>query len=133
LKILLEPNGFDRIENRKDASITLDSTNAPQPISQQRIGVRKSNSSKSSSLKVPMERSQFFNSRVGDQFQYPNVDPCPFQVVDKTSLSKLHFIFTMLGITHCYVTCHGRLVGIVTKKELMKKCWEFINVNKPVH
>ncbi|KAL6067906.1 Chloride channel protein 2 [Balamuthia mandrillaris] len=48
------------------------------------------------------------------------IDPCPFQVVDKTPLSKVHFMFSMLGLTHAYVTSGGTLVGIITKRDLMR-------------
>ncbi|XP_078010801.1 chloride channel protein 2 isoform X4 [Phascolarctos cinereus] len=48
------------------------------------------------------------------------IDPAPFQLVERTSLHKTHTIFSLLGVDHAYVTSIGRLVGIVTLKELRK-------------
>uniref|UniRef100_A0A7S1VEG5 Chloride channel protein n=1 Tax=Sexangularia sp. CB-2014 TaxID=1486929 RepID=A0A7S1VEG5_9EUKA len=47
------------------------------------------------------------------------VDPAPISVTQETPLQKLFFIFSMLGLSHCYVTNRGRLVGVVTKDELL--------------
>ena len=46
------------------------------------------------------------------------VDPAPFQLVEKTSLIKVHTLFALLSLNHSYVTDGGRLVGIVTLKEI---------------
>ncbi|XP_036731005.1 chloride channel protein 2 isoform X4 [Manis pentadactyla] len=48
------------------------------------------------------------------------IDPAPFQLVERTSLHKTHTIFSLLGVDHAYVTSIGRLIGIVTLKELRK-------------
>ena len=50
------------------------------------------------------------------------VDPTPFQVAEKLSLSKVHFIFTMLGLRDVCVTHRGHFVGIITKQSL----WQFL-------
>lgn len=47
-----------------------------------------------------------------------HIDPSPFQLVEQTSLLKVHTLFTMLGINHAYVTNVGRLVGVVALKEV---------------
>ncbi|XP_031824617.1 chloride channel protein 2 [Sarcophilus harrisii] len=41
-------------------------------------------------------------------------------LVERTSLHKTHTIFSLLGVDHAYVTSIGRLIGIVTLKELRK-------------
>lgn len=46
------------------------------------------------------------------------IDPSPFQLVEKTSLLKVHSLFSMIGINHAYVTKIGRLVGVVALKEV---------------
>ena len=46
------------------------------------------------------------------------VDPAPFQLVEMTSLIKVHTLFALLSLNHSYVTDGGRLVGIVTLKEI---------------
>lgn len=42
-----------------------------------------------------------------------HIDPAPFQLVEKTSLIKVHTLFSMVGINHAYVTNIGQLVGVV--------------------
>ncbi|TST47714.1 Chloride channel protein 2 [Bagarius yarrelli] len=53
-------------------------------------------------------------------FNNCKIDPAPFQLVERTSLHKTHTIFSLLGLDHAYVTSTGRLVGIVSLKELRK-------------
>ncbi|XP_046643133.1 chloride channel protein 2-like [Daphnia pulicaria] len=48
------------------------------------------------------------------------IDPAPFQLVERTSLLKVHSIFSLLGVHHAYVTTLGKLVGIVSLTELRK-------------
>ena len=42
-----------------------------------------------------------------------HIDPAPFQLVEKTSLLKVHNLFSMVGVNHAYVTTIGRLIGTV--------------------
>ena len=51
-------------------------------------------------------------------FNEVQIDPAPFQLVEKTSLLKVHSLFSMLGVNHAYVTAIGRLIGVVGLKEL---------------
>ena len=46
------------------------------------------------------------------------IDPAPFQLVERTSLLKVHSLFSMLGVNHAYVTATGRLIGVVGLKEV---------------
>ncbi|CAI5442762.1 unnamed protein product [Caenorhabditis angaria] len=46
------------------------------------------------------------------------IDPAPFQLVRGTSLYKVHTLFSLLALNHAYVTEKGRLVGVVSVKEL---------------
>uniref|UniRef100_A0AAR2M257 Chloride channel, voltage-sensitive 1b n=1 Tax=Pygocentrus nattereri TaxID=42514 RepID=A0AAR2M257_PYGNA len=46
------------------------------------------------------------------------IDPSPFQLVERTSLHKTHTLFSLLGLSHAYVTSIGKLVGVVALKEL---------------
>ncbi|KAM8826687.1 chloride channel protein 1-like [Synchiropus picturatus] len=48
------------------------------------------------------------------------IDPSPFQLVERTSLHKTHTLFSLLGLSHAYVTSIGKLVGVVALKELQK-------------
>ena len=53
-------------------------------------------------------------------FTQIHIDPAPFQLVEKSSLLKVHSLFSMLGVNHAYVTTIGRLIGVVGLKELRK-------------
>lgn len=53
-------------------------------------------------------------------FSSCHIDPAPFQLVERTSLLKVHSIFSMVGVNHAYVTAIGKLVGVVGLKELRK-------------
>ncbi|XP_025017983.1 chloride channel protein 2 isoform X2 [Tetranychus urticae] len=47
-----------------------------------------------------------------------HIDPAPFQLVEQTSLIKVHSLFSMLQLNLAYVTSIGRLVGVVTLKDI---------------
>lgn len=49
-----------------------------------------------------------------------HIDPAPFQLVEKTSILKVHSLFSMIGINHAYVTKIGKLVGVVGLKEVTR-------------
>ena len=51
-------------------------------------------------------------------FSSCRIDPSPFQLVENTSLYKVHKLFSLLNLTHAYVTAIGRLVGIVTLEKI---------------
>ncbi|CAH2248462.1 chloride channel 2 isoform X1 [Pelobates cultripes] len=53
-------------------------------------------------------------------FNNCQIDPAPFQLVERTSLHKAHNVFSLLGMDHAYVTSIGRLIGMVTLRELRK-------------
>lgn len=54
-----------------------------------------------------------------------HIDPAPFQLVERTSLLRVHSMFSMLGINHAYVTAIGRLIGVVALKEVSWLCIRF--------
>ncbi|VDK85222.1 unnamed protein product, partial [Onchocerca ochengi] len=51
-------------------------------------------------------------------YSFTTIDPAPFQLVEDTSLYKVHSIFSLLGIRRAYVTKCGVLVGVVAAKEI---------------
>uniref|UniRef100_A0A7N6FDQ3 Chloride channel, voltage-sensitive 2a n=1 Tax=Anabas testudineus TaxID=64144 RepID=A0A7N6FDQ3_ANATE len=81
------------------------------------VSVRLSVSSTVSSQIAEWEEQQ-----LDEQVEFKNckIDPAPFQLVEQTSLHKTHTIFSLLGLDHAYVTSMGRLVGVVSLKELRK-------------
>ncbi|KAI4454529.1 chloride channel protein 2 [Holotrichia oblita] len=66
-------------------------------------------------------------------FSKCHIDPAPFQLVERTSLLKVHSIFSMVGVNHAYVTAIGRLVGVVGLKELRKAIEDVNSGNIPPH
>lgn len=56
------------------------------------------------------------------------IDPSPFQLVEKTSILKVHSLFSMIGINHAYVTKIGKLVGVVALKEVNLQLIHFLLV-----
>ncbi|KAK5982073.1 Chloride channel protein 2 [Trichostrongylus colubriformis] len=47
-----------------------------------------------------------------------HIDAAPFQLVENTSIFKIHSVFSLLGLRRAYVTKLGRLVGVVSLREL---------------
>uniref|UniRef100_A0A8C3BQ04 Chloride channel protein 1 n=1 Tax=Cairina moschata TaxID=8855 RepID=A0A8C3BQ04_CAIMO len=48
------------------------------------------------------------------------IDPSPFQLVERTSLHKTHTLFSLLGLSHAYITSMGKLKGVLALEELQK-------------
>ncbi|XP_039987475.1 chloride channel protein 2c [Xiphias gladius] len=65
---------------------------------------------------------EWSEKQLDEQVNFNNckIDPAPFQLVERTSLHKTHTIFSLLGLDHAYVTSIGRLIGVVSLKELRK-------------
>ncbi|KAM6969782.1 chloride channel protein 2-like [Aplochiton taeniatus] len=68
------------------------------------------------------EIAEWEEQQLDEQVNFTNckIDPAPFQLVERTSLHKTHTIFSLLGLDHAYVTSIGRLIGVVSLKELRK-------------
>ncbi|XP_041919509.1 chloride channel protein 2-like isoform X3 [Alosa sapidissima] len=68
------------------------------------------------------EIAEWEELQLDEQINFDNckIDPAPFQLVERTSLHKTHTIFSLLGLDHAYVTSIGRLIGVVSLKELRK-------------
>lgn len=47
------------------------------------------------------------------------VDLCPYTVMETSPLSKVHFMFAVMGLSHVWVLREGRLMGMVAKEDLM--------------
>ncbi|KAI5713177.1 hypothetical protein M8J75_014240 [Diaphorina citri] len=70
----------------------------------------------------PEDQKKWEEEEMGQKvsFEQCHIDPAPFQLVERTSLLKVHSIFSLVGVNHAYVTAIGRLVGVVGLKELRK-------------
>ncbi|XP_052473146.1 chloride channel protein 2-like [Carassius gibelio] len=68
------------------------------------------------------EVEEWEEQQLDEQVNFNNckIDPAPFQLVERTSLHKTHTIFSLLGLDHAYVTSIGRLIGVVSLRELRK-------------
>ncbi|KAM9453025.1 chloride channel protein 2-like [Salvelinus alpinus] len=68
------------------------------------------------------EIAEWEENQLDEQVNFDNcmIDPAPIQLVESTSLHKTHTIFSLLGLDHAYVTSIGRLIGVVSLKELQK-------------
>ncbi|KAL1501247.1 hypothetical protein ABEB36_006608 [Hypothenemus hampei] len=69
--------------------------------------------------------------RLPVDFTACHIDPAPFQLVERTSLLKVHSLFSMVGVNHAYVTAIGKLVGVVGLKELRKAIEDANSGNLP--
>eukprot|EP01133_Synstelium_polycarpum_P006522 gene6522-7552_t len=49
------------------------------------------------------------------------MDLAPSQIPDLTPMNKVFHLFTMLGLSFTYVTSMGKLVGVITKTDLIAK------------
>lgn len=66
------------------------------------------------------ERREWENKQLATcvDFGALGVDPAPFQLVESSSLYKVHSLFSLLGLNRAYVTKCGKLVGVVALREV---------------
>lgn len=71
---------------------------------------------------APPERRAWECAQLQEQVNFLDilVNPAPVQLVEKTPLSEVHSLFSMVGIYQAYVTNIGRLVGVVGLSELKR-------------
>ena len=55
----------------------------------------------------------------------PLLDPAPVQVSEYMALYRLYDMFCKLGLRYCLVARFGKVIGIVTKKDIVKLLHEF--------
>jgi len=69
---------------------------------------------------IPKNDTNGKKKRLDERLNFDDLilDPAPFQLVERTSLYKVHALFSLLGLNRAYVTCLGRLVGVVALREL---------------
>lgn len=79
----------------------------------------------------PEEQKQWEDTELAEEVDFTQcqIDPAPFQLVERTSLLKVHSLFSLLAINVAYVTHLGKLVGVVGLREL-RKAIEDANSNK---
>ncbi|KAG9508591.1 Chloride channel protein 2 [Fragariocoptes setiger] len=69
---------------------------------------------------TPEEQKEWDREQLDSEVDFSRcqVDAAPFQLVEQTSLYRVHTVFSMLGLNHAYVTSVGRLVGIVALRDI---------------
>ncbi|XP_057713248.1 chloride channel protein 2a isoform X1 [Corythoichthys intestinalis] len=87
-----------------------------------RVRITMSDATEVEDCMSPTEITEWEEQQLDQPLDFKNskIDPAPFQLVEQTSLHKTHTIFSLLGLDHAYVTSMGRLVGVVSLKELRK-------------
>lgn len=73
----------------------------------------------------------FWYVHINYDHPFLEVDKAPFTVMEDTSLSKIHFLFTMLNLSQLFVIRKGVLVGIITKNDFLKKKRMVIEIPEP--
>ncbi|CAI4228527.1 unnamed protein product [Auanema sp. JU1783] len=69
------------------------------------------------------ERKEWEAERLEEEllFDDDDIDQAPFQLVKRTSIYKIHSIFSMLQLSKAYVTDCGRLIGVVALSDLRRE------------
>jgi chloride channel 2 len=65
------------------------------------------------------DRNLFLKIDSAERHRIVLVEPAPFQISHLTPLTKVYFLFSMLGLSHAWVTQRGILIGVITKKDLI--------------
>jgi hypothetical protein len=70
------------------------------------------------------ERRSWEQEQLSQQINFEDleIDSAPFQLVESTSLTKIHSLYSLLGLNRCYVTRCGRLVGVVALRDVSLAC-----------
>ncbi|KAI6210700.1 Chloride channel protein 2 [Aphelenchoides besseyi] len=66
------------------------------------------------------ERREWELERLAEEVEFDEkmIDPAPFQLVRKTSLYKVHSVFSLLALNRAYVTDRGKLIGVVALRDV---------------
>ena len=59
----------------------------------------------------------FVKSQRGIEVQY---DAAPLVILLHTPLIRIFYLFSILGLSHAYVLDKGKLIGVLSKKDLIK-------------
>ncbi|CAI5455092.1 unnamed protein product [Caenorhabditis angaria] len=95
---------------------------AKKYLHQMQFGANKKNSQDTGYDLTPEERKVWEDEQLSAQFELTDldIDSTPSQLVKRTSLYKIHSIFSMLQLSKAYVTDCGKLVGVVALSDLRK-------------
>ncbi|XP_061878592.1 chloride channel protein 2a [Entelurus aequoreus] len=117
------PNSSQTLSCAEQDNELLESPAAPSARRKpKRVRISMADSTEVEDGMTPTEIAEWEEQQLDEPVDFKNckIDPAPFQLVEQTSLHKTHTIFSLLGLDHAYVTSMGRLVGVVSLKELRK-------------
>nr|XP_061835432.1 chloride channel protein 2a isoform X1 [Nerophis lumbriciformis] len=117
------PNSSQTLSCAEQDKELLESPAAPSARRKpKRVRISMADSTEVEDGMTPTEIAEWEEQQLDEPVDFKNckIDPAPFQLVEQTSLHKTHTIFSLLGLDHAYVTSMGRLVGVVSLKELRK-------------
>uniref|UniRef100_A0A8K9Y2S7 Chloride channel, voltage-sensitive 2a n=1 Tax=Oncorhynchus mykiss TaxID=8022 RepID=A0A8K9Y2S7_ONCMY len=99
---------------------TMDSPPSPPCTHTHSYTSNSSNTSARHGVRFLVSIAEWEEQQLDEPVDFNNckIDPAPFQLVERTSLHKTHTIFSLLGLDHAYVTSTGRLVGVVSLREV---------------
>ncbi|XP_036418667.1 chloride channel protein 2-like isoform X2 [Colossoma macropomum] len=60
------------------------------------------------------------------------IDPASIQLLERTSLQKVHSILTLMSLDQLYVTSVGKLIGVVSRRELRKAFEGSVKIRGPI-
>lgn len=66
-----------------------------------------------------LENEPFFTRKIDLSDPILNYDPAPLSVSPLMQTSKIHFLFATAGIVKLFVVQQGRLLGSITKQEII--------------
>ncbi|KAL6104570.1 clcn2 [Pungitius sinensis] len=118
------PNTSQSLSCAQQDNDVLESPAGPTPpeLRPKRVRISMADSPEGEDGMTPSDVAEWEEQQLDEPVDFKNckIDPAPFQLVEQTSLHKTHTIFSLLGLDHAYVTSMGRLVGVVSLKELRK-------------
>ncbi|XP_044074872.1 chloride channel protein 2a isoform X3 [Siniperca chuatsi] len=121
------PNSSQTLSSPDQDNELLESPAGPAPPEKRkpkpkRVRISMADSTEVEDCMTPSDIVEWEEQQLDEPVDFKNckIDPAPFQLVEQTSLHKTHTIFSLLGLDHAYVTSMGRLVGVVSLKELRK-------------
>ncbi|XP_067385045.1 chloride channel protein 2a isoform X4 [Channa argus] len=120
------PNSSQTLSCADQEKELLESPAGPAPLEKKakpkRVRISMAESTDVEDCMTPSEIAEWEEQQLDEPVDFKNckIDPAPFQLVEQTSLHRTHTIFSLLGLDHAYVTSMGRLVGVVSLKELRK-------------
>jgi hypothetical protein len=74
----------------------------------------------SSNMRIVIHAAKYIIMNKNGDYTMLEIDPSPFCITELTSMNKIYYLFTMLGLSHAWVTSFGKLTGVLTKKQMIK-------------